>query len=215
MKFQSLSQKLSLSALAVCALAFAAQAQAASAISPTHRLQSLPASLAAVTPTAASTLVVDVTNIQSVDELGSPDNTVLTFNVGANTVINSLTWDVSLRANSPSWLSEIQVSFGSTSGTDGVTFSPGFGDDNSGIGSYSGSANLADYGLEFQVGADGILRLEFHEGFYDGANPVDGVWTGGTLTFGITQAVPEPSTYGLMALGLIGVGFIARRRKSA
>lgn len=212
---QKMSHKLAMSALAVCALAFAAQAHAASAISPAHRLQSLPASVSALSPTAAGTLVVDVAGIQSIDEIGAPDNTVLTFNVGANTVINSLSWNVSLQANSPSWLSEIQVSFGSTSGTDGVTFSPGFGDDNSGTGTYSGSANLADYGLEFQVGADGILRLEFHEGFYDGASPADGVWTSGNLTFGITQAVPEPSTYGLMALGLIGVGFVARRRKSA
>ncbi len=78
MNFQSLSQKLTLSALAVCALAFAAQAQAASAISPAHRLQSLPASTTALTAAAASTLVVDVTGIQSMDEIGAIGNTVAT-----------------------------------------------------------------------------------------------------------------------------------------
>lgn len=35
------------------------------------------------------------------------------------------------------------------------------------------------------------------------------------VTFGsITPGVPEPSTYALMALGLAGVGFMARRRKA-
>ena len=36
------------------------------------------------------------------------------------------------------------------------------------------------------------------------------------ITFGsVTPGVPEPSTYALMALGLAGVGFVARRRKAA
>ena len=38
------------------------------------------------------------------------------------------------------------------------------------------------------------------------------------VTFGATTpvpSIPEPSTYALMALGLAGIGFVARRRKSA
>jgi hypothetical protein len=36
---------------------------------------------------------------------------------------------------------------------------------------------------------------------------------GGSVT--ITSAVPEPETYALLLAGLTGVGFVARRRKSA
>ena len=36
------------------------------------------------------------------------------------------------------------------------------------------------------------------------------------ITFGsVTPGVPEPSTYAMLALGLAGVGFVARRRKTA
>ena len=73
--------------------------------------------------------------------------------------------------------------------------------------------------------ADRILRLEFFESFDDGAAFQDGVWHSGQVTIGHTTAggaagtltlnigaVPEPGTYGLMALGLFGVLLAARRR---
>lgn len=37
----------------------------------------------------------------------------------------------------------------------------------------------------------------------------------GTISSSITVAVPEPSTYALMGVGLAGVAFMARRRKNA
>lgn len=44
-------------------------------------------------------------------------------------------------------------------------------------------------------------------------NPGDAV-TGGTLAFeGMTAAVPEPSTWAMMILGFIGVGFLSYRQK--
>ena len=42
-----------------------------------------------------------------------------------------------------------------------------------------------------------------------------GIDTGGVpITFSIAQAVPEPSTWAMMILGFMGVGFLAYRRKT-
>ncbi|ALT76488.1 PEP-CTERM sorting domain-containing protein [Paucibacter sp. KCTC 42545] len=153
---------------------------------------------------AGSGLVLDVSDIDSKDALGSPFNTVLNVQVGANALINSLSWDLQLQAFDPSWLSHIKLSLGPSSGAGLVAFTPGINDEHSGSAHYSGSANLVDYGLAFQVGEDGLLRLEFFEGVDNGVEPTDGKWLSGTLSLGVSP-VPEPSSYGLMALGLMAL----------
>ena len=42
-----------------------------------------------------------------------------------------------------------------------------------------------------------------------------GLGAGNVHFLGKVRAVPEPSTYALMGLGLVGMGVIARRRKAA
>lgn len=160
----------------------------------------------------AGTYVVDVSNISSFDSLGSALNTVLNLQVGANAHVIGVEWSVNLTAYSPSWLSELGVAFTNGAFTDGVLLRPGAGNNGSGTGTYTGTLDLITQGLDFNVDADGVLRLEFYENYADGLNP-DGRWNFGTLTF-TTAPVPEPSTYGLMALGLVGIGAIARRRKA-
>lgn len=163
------------------------------------------------------TVVVDVSGIQSYDLVGTPGNTVLVFDVGSLATITSVSWNFTFTAYDPSWLADFEVHFGSTAGLDGVVFTPSDTWD-AGTESHSGSANLVDLGLSFDVGADGKLRIEFAENYKDlGAGVADGQWDSGTLTIGydnhLAAAVPEPETYAMMMLGLGIVGALARRRR--
>lgn len=173
----------------------------------------------------AAPLTVNVAGIQSHGEIGDSNNTVLNFNVGAGSTINAISYSLNLTAFSPSWLSEIGLSFTDSDGIEGVVFNPGFEDEAAGTATYSDSADLAALGLSFQVGADGILRLEFYEDFDDGGVNPDGIWNSGTITFeidgyeppvdpGTPGQVPEPATALLMAAGLGMLGY-GRRRKAA
>ncbi len=161
----------------------------------------------------ATPVVVDVTGAQSRNLLGETGNTVWLIDIGARAAVNALDWDVLLEAFSPSLLSELQVSFGSSSGLDQLTLQPGFGDDSSGSGRYSGTLDLTGFGIA--AGDDGLLRIEFSEFYKDLATTVaDGQWLGGTLTFDVsTSAVPEPGSAALALLGLAAAAATAQRRR--
>jgi hypothetical protein len=169
------------------------------------------AGLLAHTATQAATVVVDVSGATSVNLLGESGNTVLLVNIGPNTLLTSLSWVLTLEAFAPSSLSEMQVSFGGFSGQNLVTFAPdGFGGviDADGLGHYNGSLDIN--GLGMSVESDGMLRIEFSEGYKDFAPGVaEGRWVSGNLTFGVS-AVPEPDGRVLALLGLVVLG-LARR----
>ena len=176
--------------------------------------------LAAALPVAqanAATLIVNVAGIQSNGEVGDPANVVNSYNVGAGAVITGISYNVNITAFTPSWLSEIGLFFGTSDQSDGVFFTPGFNDSNPGTGTYADSADLVDLGLDFAVGADGLLRLEYFEDFDDFAG-ADGVWNSGTITFtytpGAAAAVPETATWAMMIAGFGMVGFAMRRRSA-
>ncbi|MFZ6673521.1 PEP-CTERM sorting domain-containing protein [Undibacterium sp. Xuan67W] len=160
---------------------------------------------------AQSELQVDVTGILDNDERGAASNILLDFYVGASAFITSLKWDVNVTSYDGSYVSEMKVTFGDTLGN-GVTFTPGNGDDFAGTADYARFQDLSDLGQQFQLGIDGILRLEFHDGYKDLAfDEPEGIWNFGKLTFGIAE-VPEPPTYAMIAVGLLLLAGVVRRR---
>ncbi|PTT81784.1 PEP-CTERM sorting domain-containing protein [Pelomonas sp. HMWF004] len=161
----------------------------------------------------ATPVTIDVSGAQSLNLQGEAGNTVWLIDIGANAVLNALDWAVTLKAFAPSLLSEMQLSFGNSTGADVITFAPDAFDGFSSAGSYTGSLDLTGLGLA--AGADGLLRIEFSEAYKDFANGVaEGQWTAGRLTFDVTTAaVPEPASLALVLLGLGLVGTQARHTR--
>ncbi len=163
---------------------------------------------------ADKTQVVNVAGIQSYDLYGEAGNTVVELNLGALAHVTGISWNFNITAYDPSWLADMEVHFSSSAGSDGVVFTPSDTFD-AGTEHHEGSANLVDLGLDFKVGADGKLRIEFSENYKDlGPGEADGQWDSGNFTINYVSAVPEPSTYGMMVLGLAVMGAVARRRQN-
>jgi len=167
----------------------------------------------------AAQLVVDINGVDSFGLLGSPGNSVLTYNIGANSYITNVSYTVNVTAYTPSWLSELGLAFTNSKVTDGVLLNPAFVYDVPGTATFFDTLDLVAEDLDFYVGADGILRLEFYEDFNDARVSPDGRWNFGTITFDYTpeavNAVPEPATALLLGGGAMLMGFAGRRRRAA
>ena len=160
----------------------------------------------------AGVVTLDIAGISSNGEFGDSSNETRFIDILAGVRITGLSWNVFLRTakGSPSWLSEIGVDLNDGAFA-GVALFPGFGSDLSGAKQFEGSADLVSLGFDFNLGATGRLNFEFFESFDDVTNAADAYWDRGTVT---VTYVPEPATYGLVGLALLGVGLSTRRLKS-
>ena len=200
---------------AATALLLTSQAHATSALTAANYLSGIGGVTS--TPVAGQLVdqIINVAGIASLGTSGAAGNTVLSFNVGAGSSIVGIGWDVNNTANVPSWLSEMAVGITNTDSTGGVNLTVGVGSDMSGTASFSsnGILDLIGLGLSFTANANGLVRIEFYESFNDPDVTPDGIWNSGSMTLRVIP-VPEPATYGMVALGLLAVGAMVRRRKA-
>lgn len=192
-------------------------AQASTSITPVAGMFTLASGGAAEVNGAApaqpqmADLVISAAGVASFDGPAAAGNTVLTFNVAPGALINALSFNLALTTVGESWQSEATIALLSSSGS-GFVFSPGAGVDAPGTGTFSRTVLLSDLGQAFNVGADGLLRVEFYESFDDVTGAADANWTAGSITLANVGVVPEPGSYGLMALGLLAVVGSVRRK---
>jgi hypothetical protein len=164
---------------------------------------------------------VDISGAESWDPFGDFVNEIQNVNLGALSGFGPLTrvvgigFDATLETVGASWASEAQINMSDSGNTAGVNLTPGIGDNAPtpvGGTNYSsgGVIDLIGLNLQFDLAADGILRIEFHEYYDDVDGAVDANWlAGSTLTFDVVE-IPEPATAALLAIG--GIALIRRRR---
>lgn len=157
---------------------------------------------------ATATVAIDISGIDSWDANGDIDNTWLFTGLVANAHVVGIGWDVNQATVGASWLSEMQMSFGGNTTAEIFLTPSGTGAPGSESNSSGGIFDLVGSALDFFVDADGILAMEFFEGFDDVDGAVDGNWLQGSVIT-IEYVVPAPGALAMLGLG----GLVAGRRR--
>lgn len=151
---------------------------------------------------------LNVAGALSTGVLNDPANEVRTLGIASGAHIVGFSWNVDLVTFGGSWLSEMGLDLGASGGA-GAQLFPGIADNVAGAATYIGSFDLVANNLDFFLGQDGLLTGRFFEFFDDAGNGnPDAIWRNGSISVAF---VPEPASYGLAGLALLGLALTRRR----
>lgn len=185
-----------------------------------------------VIPAGSATFIdIDLAGWVSFGGFGRTTNTTVGFDIGAGTVVTGFSYEgLSFVANTyptgaTSWLSDLTLSVNPTNGdaaTEFMDWSPSTVNDGGSaadlIGSWAGtSGQPGTFGAGTSFTAvDGLIFVTIYEAFddpfADNGAVLDTTITAGTLRVFLAP-IPEPGTYGMMALGLLAIGAAMRKRR--
>ncbi|MEM7084492.1 MAG: hypothetical protein AAF465_17360 [Pseudomonadota bacterium] len=169
---------------------------------------------------AASAAVFNIAiDAETIDGLGAPGNQVVTIDLatalggaaGSEVLIDAIGWDLTVETVGASWMSEATLGLGDSAGA-ALFVSPGAGFDAPGTMLFStgGLIDLVGLDLEFTL-SDGVLVIEFFEGFDDVAGMTDAFLNGSIDISANLTAVPVPAAVWLMGSALLGLVGLRRR----
>ncbi len=202
--------------------AFAAAALSVAVASPALA-RTAPVNGLFIQATTSTFIDIDLAGWASYGEFGADLNSTVFIDVAAGTEVIGFEYiGLSFATENGSWLRELTLSVNNSDASEFIDWRPStvgasgsFGPESGAWAGATGAAGPFGAGAAFTA-ADGLLIVTVYESFDDpfgdGGATVDATISGGTLRI-LLAPIPEPSTYGMMALGLLAVGAAMRKRQ--